>query len=287
MPPPFTLDPHSESDEGEDSLLRNHCHSGTFQRQMSGDEGGRHSAQESPPPGTPAMHPQHTPTPKPKHTTGQSYRGGTKLRQRTSAALAALHREEGDKSTEEGAIFARAGMRGSDWSPELEQAFRRQINTQLISYLRKHFPEAAERAAKAREQRTERAAEHERERAATGPCASPPSKVMPSKQEDICLANALPKVMPEEGPWMQGDKKPQAARTESAPSPSTGSGGYPASTPAAPPTQSAPASSQPAPAAAAAAEPPKRRYIPPQLRKRMEREAQEAQEAAEAAAAAA
>jgi len=295
-PPPFTLDPLSESEQevDGDALTRSHCASreGLFARQLSGDEreGLGRSAQESPPPGTPAMYPQHSPVPKLKQTTGQSYRGGTKLRQRTSAALASLHREGSDPQDRgEGAIFSRPGLAAnSTWSSELENAFRRQSTNQLKEFLLKNFPERAAEVAKRRA-----------ERAAAGD-APPLSKAMsPKREEDTSLASALPKVLPDDdGCWMQPEKAAgvRQERAETAPDgfgfqPTVRAAEPPPAAPqpptiseAAEPTSSPSAAAAP-PAAAATDELPKRKYIPPQLRKRLEREAAEAAAAAAAAAA--
>lgn len=205
-PPPFSLDQNSESDAPQDGFDRRHTVSG-FIRQLSGDEG-LTSAKESPPPGTPAMHPKETPTPKPIRASGQSYRG-TQIRQRTSAALAALHRE-GEDTEAEGAIFARPGLRGSDWSPELEKAFRRQISSEIARYITKHFPHAAKPGAAAAAG-ADPAAENGSP-APPSPVAAAPAKREEEKEEepesddDTSLASAFPPGSLEDGPWLRALK---------------------------------------------------------------------------------
>jgi len=72
--------------------------------------------------------------------TGSSYRigGGTKLRHRTSAALVAMHRE-GEGGRETPSIFSRPGLRGSDWSPELEKMFKTYVTNEIAGYIKKNF----------------------------------------------------------------------------------------------------------------------------------------------------
>jgi len=123
MPPPFSLDGLSESDSQDPVDLTASMHAGAT-RDTKRDE-----TDSSMP--TPSKQ-----TPKPFR---QSYKaGGTKLRQRTSAALVAMHRE-GEGAEEHRSIFSRTGLRGSDWSPELEKAFKRSITAELAGFIRKNF----------------------------------------------------------------------------------------------------------------------------------------------------
>eukprot|EP00931_Biecheleriopsis_adriatica_P061312 TRINITY_DN36865_c0_g1_i1.p1 TRINITY_DN36865_c0_g1~~TRINITY_DN36865_c0_g1_i1.p1 ORF type:complete len:1123 (-),score=232.61 TRINITY_DN36865_c0_g1_i1:29-3364(-) len=105
-----------------------------------------------------------------------SYKHGTaRLRQRTSAALVASHRE-GEGGDASSSIFARPNLGGSEWSPELEKAFRRHLELELTEFIRKRFPPG-------------------------GRSSSPRNDALGEKSltpVDTSLASALPIVMPDD-----------------------------------------------------------------------------------------
>lgn len=183
MPPPFSLDGLSDSEELDSGDVVRPLQS-TASRIKAPEDGDFQSDLRKTP-----------------RTFRQSYKtGGTKLRTRSSA-LAAKHNEGDDGMN---SIFYRPGLRPSDWTPELEKTFKRHLASQMMGFVRKNFrssasnfPDCRQTTSATDEEESEKLANEcngGRDDARSGNIASEREENSPTADRDTSLASAFPSI---------------------------------------------------------------------------------------------